>query len=201
MRLCLHHLRPDNGAAMTEAKPTPGVWMVIEGADGGWSIVARTAGDVASVCDRAPWPHRADESRANCHLIAAAPETAAARERLRDVLMSIAGLLEIPRSENNPCDDVSQYERAIESMDVAYRQAEADRVKHASARYKAEAERDRLRALVEELVSALTGMLNFPTYRGKPIGAPGSIMRAEQNAKIEAEDRARVAIAKAKESA
>ena len=78
---------------MTEAKPTPGVWTVIEGINGGWSIMAHLDDDVAGVCDRAPWPHRADESRANARLIAAAPETAAERDRLKALVGELVGNL------------------------------------------------------------------------------------------------------------
>lgn len=49
-----------------------------------------------------------------------------------------------------------------------------------------------------ELLAALKGMLRlYPAFRSRPIGAPGSAKRAEQDERIAAEDRARAAIARA----
>jgi hypothetical protein len=58
----------------------------------------------------------------------------------RDVLMGVAGRLELPRSvESGPPDDPMVYERAIDALEEAYETAEAERKEHAAARFKAEA--------------------------------------------------------------
>jgi len=56
----------------------------------------------------------------------------------------------------------------------------------------------RLLAAAPDLLEALTLMLEAnPAFRMKPIGSPGSGMRASQDQQIFAEDTARAAIAKA----
>ena len=64
------------------AQHTPGQWTVLSGGAGSWTL-SGPEGEV--IAQRPGWPHRADESRANARLIAAAPETAAERDRLREV--------------------------------------------------------------------------------------------------------------------
>ena len=58
-----------------------------------------------------------------------------------------------------------------------------------------------MRAVVSErtdLIAALRDMLaEYPVYRGKPIGAPGSNARAEHDRRIAIEDRARATLARA----
>jgi hypothetical protein len=48
-------------------------------------------------------------------------------ERYEDCLRAVCSELELPQSESGPCDDPLRYERAIESLDVLYRNAEAQR--------------------------------------------------------------------------
>jgi hypothetical protein len=62
-----------------------------------------------------------------------------------DILRSICGLLELPHSESGPCDGMGYYTRAIEGLQVDLAKTEADRVEHSTARYKAEAEVERLK--------------------------------------------------------
>lgn len=69
--------------------------------------------------------------------------------RYEDILRSICHLLELPQSESGPCDDSNAYTRAIESLQVDYTTTEAERVEHMKARYKAEAENERLRKELE----------------------------------------------------
>lgn len=58
---------------------------------------------------------------------------------LADILMAIACELELPRSESGPPDDALVYTNAIEALDLLYRQTEAERVRHSTARFAAEA--------------------------------------------------------------
>jgi hypothetical protein len=68
-----------------------------------------------------------------------------------DILRSICGLLELPHSESGPCDGVGYYTRAIEGLQVDLAKTEAERAEHATARYKAEAEAERLKGLLAGL--------------------------------------------------
>ena len=63
------------------AEHTPGPWRVDPGVNGGYTISDCTNG--YGLCTRSEWPHRIAESKANAELIAAAPETAAERDRLK----------------------------------------------------------------------------------------------------------------------
>lgn len=72
---------------ITGTKPgfTPGPWVAGFGLQGGFSIEVGGgfgAHDYAILCQRSPWPHRAAESEANAHLIAAAPDLYAALSAL-----------------------------------------------------------------------------------------------------------------------
>lgn len=60
---------------MSEATHTPGSWKCWAGETGEFNI---TVDDGVTICSRSAWGHRANESRANAHLIAAAPELLAA---------------------------------------------------------------------------------------------------------------------------
>jgi len=53
-----------------DSKHTPGPWFAETSNDGAWLI--HVAGSV--LCQRTQWSHRADESTANAHLIAAVPD-------------------------------------------------------------------------------------------------------------------------------
>jgi hypothetical protein len=57
---------------------TPGPWEVDENSsrDGGFIVTGHINGDHIVICDRAEFGHRAEMSRANARLIAAAPRMA-----------------------------------------------------------------------------------------------------------------------------
>jgi hypothetical protein len=55
---------------------TPGPWLPFISETGGFAIEDSNRSRI--LCQRADWPHRAQESRANARLIAAAPELLAA---------------------------------------------------------------------------------------------------------------------------
>ena len=76
---------------MTETKHTPGPWHIEQGK--GPMRIATLGGRIASIADFAP---RNDQriAVANARLIAAAPETAAERDRLREVNRELVEALE-----------------------------------------------------------------------------------------------------------
>jgi hypothetical protein len=65
---------------------TSGPWHVEEHRepDGGYVISDDKSG--MCLCSRAPWPTRKDESRANAHLIAAAPELLLIAKRCLEIV-------------------------------------------------------------------------------------------------------------------
>lgn len=67
-------------------------------------------------------------------------EVSAERDQYHDLLMSICAMLELPRSESGPCDDVNAYERVVEGLKSDLANTEAERAEHSTARYKAEAD-------------------------------------------------------------
>lgn len=67
-------------------------------------------------------------------------------DRFCDCLMAVSGTLELPHADDGPCDDPRQYERELNGLDDMYRQTEAERVRHSTARFKAESELAALKA-------------------------------------------------------
>lgn len=77
-------------------------------------------------------------------VVAEANASYAEASGFRDILMSICALLELPRSESGPCDDVNAYEQVIEGLKDDLARTETERVEHSTARYKAEADLQRM---------------------------------------------------------
>ena len=75
-------------AAKQDAQPTPGPWTVNE-----IGIWAERHGYVAHIGCSGPNPDRNARQRANAHLIAAAPDTAAERDRLVTANAELAAVL------------------------------------------------------------------------------------------------------------
>lgn len=77
----------------------------------------------------------------------AAREAAEAeRDTFADCLRVVCHHLQLPQSESGPADDSSLYDKALQATDLLLRETEAERVRHATARWAAEAEVAQLRA-------------------------------------------------------
>lgn len=74
-----------------------------------------------------------------------APDLRELSDTYEDILRCVCGHLELPQSESGPADDITLYDVALHNSDLLYRTTEAERVEHKNARYKAEAEIERLR--------------------------------------------------------
>lgn len=90
------------------------------------------------------------------------------RDGYCDLLMSICSMMELPRSESGPCDDIGEYERAFEGLRTDLAKTEAERVDHANARWKAEARAEtaesrlsHLQTRLEEVEGALKPFADF----------------------------------------
>lgn len=66
------------GPWRAELAPDDGLRPVVRGA---WELVVGEGSDRMVLAARSPWPNRAEESNANAHLIAAAPELLAVARR------------------------------------------------------------------------------------------------------------------------
>lgn len=87
MRQVKEYLRCEDGGRSWAigggmSKHTPGPWRAIEGRDGAFEIVA----GISQIACRAGWCRLSEESIANAHLIAAAPDMLTELARLREEL-------------------------------------------------------------------------------------------------------------------
>jgi hypothetical protein len=82
-------------------------------------------------------------------------------DHYEEILRTVCGHLELPQSESGPADDLTLYDRALESEDVMYRKTEAERVEHMNARYRAEAK-------CEAMAKALEQIRRHGTVAGMP---------------------------------
>ena len=72
-------------------------------------------------------------------------------ETYEEILRVVCHHLELPQSESGPADDLRLYDRALEAADEYAREADADLAVNRDARFKAEAEVERLRAGIKRL--------------------------------------------------
>lgn len=72
------------------------------------------------------------------------------------ILRVVCGHLELPQSESGPADDVVLYDRALEAADEYTKKADADLAANRAARFKAEAEAERLRRALASIAHTFT---------------------------------------------